>query len=64
MAKRCILNVLGQDAMRRLSLAMDSAGLAFAPKCVLDYQQPKVILPAMVNLSTWLIPFYLTTDSI
>ena len=58
MAKICILNVLGQDGMRRLSLAVDSAGLTFAPKCVLDYQQPKVILPARVSLSTWLIAVF------
>ena len=35
MAKTNVLNVLEQDAPRRLGLVMDSAGLAFVPKSVL-----------------------------
>ena len=45
-AKIHILNVLGQDSLRKLGPAMDTAGLAFVPKSVVDCQHQKVILPA------------------
>lgn len=59
-AKINTLNTMNEYALQGLGLPMDSAGLTFVPKSVLNRQNQKIIFPARYD---FIIIFYHHIDS-